>query len=72
MELVFPLTFSTMYDPAPIKVGVRGIGYGVSVTAGATIVNALMSILPKYNKELLLASCVVMSEYYYVSMLIPY
>lgn len=51
-----------MYDPTPIRVGIKGIGYGISVTAGATIVNALMSVLPKYNRELLLASCVIMSE----------
>lgn len=63
LKIVFPLTFSTMYDPTPIRVGVKGIGYGISVTAGATIVNALMTILPKYNRELLLASCIVMSEF---------
>jgi hypothetical protein len=58
-----------MYDPTAIKVGVKAIGYGVSVTAGAIIVNALMSILPKYNRELLLASSLVRGNEYYPSSL---
>jgi hypothetical protein len=59
---VFPATFQTLYDPDPLQVGLKGLGYGISVTAGAAIVNALMTFLPKYNRELLLASCVVMSK----------
>ncbi|SMQ47638.1 unnamed protein product [Zymoseptoria tritici ST99CH_3D7] len=59
----FPATFSSLYNPDPIQVGLKGLGYGISVTAGAASVNALMTYLPKYNRELLLGSCVLMTAF---------
>ncbi|KJY00781.1 hypothetical protein TI39_contig312g00027 [Zymoseptoria brevis] len=59
----FPATFSSLYNPDPIQVGLKGFGYGISVTAGAASVNALMTYLPKYNRELLLGSCVLMTAF---------
>lgn len=58
----FPLTFTTLFNPDPIQVGLKGLGYGISVTAGATIINGLLSVFPKHNRELLVFSAVVMSE----------
>ena len=66
-EIVFPLTFADVYTPDPIQVGLKGLGYGISVTAGAAVVNWLLSVLKNYNRELMIASCVVMSTYQTIS-----
>lgn len=60
--LVFPLTFANVYNPDPVQIGLKGLGYGISVTAGAVIVNWLLSLFKNNNRELMIASCVVMSE----------
>lgn len=58
----FPLTFSTLFSPDPIQVGLKGLGYGISVTAGAVTVNALLSVFKGHNRELLVFSTVIMSK----------
>lgn len=40
----YPLTFSAVYDPAPVQVGLKGLGYGISVTLGATVGNLAFSV----------------------------
>ncbi|KAL1908635.1 hypothetical protein Sste5344_005459 [Sporothrix stenoceras] len=40
----FPLTFSTVYNPDPVQIGLKGLGYGLSVTSGAIFFNALLSV----------------------------
>lgn len=52
-----------MYTPDPIQVGLKGLGYGISVTAGTTIVNWLLSVFKNYNRELMIVSCVLMSKF---------
>lgn len=59
----FPLTFTTLFNPDPIQVGLKGLGYGISVTAGAVLVNALLSVLKGHNRELLVFSTVLMSKW---------
>lgn len=59
----FPLTFTAMYDPAPVQVGLKGLGYGISVTMGATIFNALLSAWKGYNRALLLSACILMTAF---------
>lgn len=61
--LVFPLTFADVYTPDPIRVGLKGLGYGISVTLGATVFNALLSIFKNNNRELMIISCVIMSRF---------
>lgn len=61
-SLVFPLTFSAVYAPDPVQVGLKGLGYGISVTAGAAIINWALSIFKNHNRELMIACCIVMSE----------
>lgn len=39
----FPLSFSSVYDPDPVQVGLKGLGYGISTTVGAVFFNALLS-----------------------------
>ncbi|KAG4441501.1 hypothetical protein IFR05_003028 [Cadophora sp. M221] len=59
----FPLTFSTVYAPDPVQVGLKGLGYGISVTAGATIVNWALSIFKNHNRELMIACCIIMTAF---------
>lgn len=53
----------TNYYPAghPILVGVRAIGYCISILAGATIMNALISYTNGHVREMLTACCVLMT-----------
>ncbi|KAH6869408.1 major facilitator superfamily domain-containing protein [Thelonectria olida] len=39
----FPLTFSAVYTPDPVQIGLKGLGYGISITAGAVFFNSLLS-----------------------------
>ncbi|KIW98275.1 uncharacterized protein Z519_01859 [Cladophialophora bantiana CBS 173.52] len=39
----FPISFSTLWSPDPVQVGLKGLGYGISTTAGAVFWNALLS-----------------------------
>ena len=57
----FPLEFSTVFDPDPVKVGLRGLAPGLSTTFGAVIANAALSWFKGHNREILLAGCVIMS-----------
>lgn len=60
----FPLTFSTIYNPDPVQVGLKGLGYGISTTVGAVVFNALLSskIEAKY---ILLTAATLMSKLKY-------
>ncbi|KAH7142914.1 major facilitator superfamily domain-containing protein [Dactylonectria estremocensis] len=40
----FPLTFSAVYTPDPVQIGLKGLGYGISITAGAVFFNSLLSV----------------------------
>lgn len=57
----YPLSFATMYNPDPIQVGLKGLGYGISVTAGAVFFNALLSTSIE-AKWILLVSATIMSK----------
>jgi hypothetical protein len=57
----FPLSFSTVWSPDPVQVGLKGLGYGISTTVGAVFFNSLLSTrLPA--KYILLISAVLMSK----------
>ncbi len=58
----FPLTFTAVFNPDPISVGLKGLGYGISVTAGACVINALLTVFKGHNRELLIFSTVLMSK----------
>lgn len=59
----FPLEFSAVFPPDPVQVGLKGLGPGLSVTLGATLVNAALSWLKGHNRELLLVSTVIMTAF---------
>lgn len=57
----FPMSFSTVFDPDPIQVGLKGIGYGLSTIIGAALANSLLSTkIPA--KYILLVGAVLMSK----------
>lgn len=59
--MFWPTQAFNVYGHDPIGVGIRGIPVGFSILAGACIVLWLLSILRGHNKELLIASSVLMT-----------
>ncbi|KEF62014.1 uncharacterized protein A1O9_03586 [Exophiala aquamarina CBS 119918] len=57
-----PLTYSTVFEPDPIQVGVKGLGYSIAITVGASVMNTMLTLLKGHNREILLVSCVLMSS----------
>ncbi|KIW09922.1 hypothetical protein PV08_11698 [Exophiala spinifera] len=58
----FPLSFGAVYDPDPVQVGLKGLGYGISTTIGAVFFNALLSTkIPA--KVILLVATVLMTAF---------
>lgn len=57
----FPLEFSTVFKPDPVRVGLRGLAPGIGTTIGAVLANAALSWLKGHNREILLAGCIIMS-----------
>lgn len=58
----FPITFSDVYSPDPVQVGLKALGYGFSVTLGASCGNAALSLWKGHNREILIVSCMIMSK----------
>lgn len=59
--MFWPTQAFNVYGHDPIGVGLRGLPIGFSILAGAVIVLMLLSILRGHNKELLIASSVLMT-----------
>ena len=59
---VYPLLYSTLYDPAPVKVGVKAIGVGTCTMFGAVFFNAMLSITKGRAREVLLCASIIMSK----------
>ena len=59
----FPLTFSAVYSPDPVQIGLKGLGYGISVTAGAVFFNSLLSVKAIPASAILTISAALMSEF---------
>ncbi|KAL9598042.1 MAG: hypothetical protein Q9219_004736 [cf. Caloplaca sp. 3 TL-2023] len=59
--LFWPTQAFNVYGQDPIGVGVRGIPIGFSILAGAFIVLWLLSVFRGHNKELMIASSVLMT-----------
>ena len=57
----WPTQSYNMYDHDPIQVGIRGIPVGTGILAGAFIVLCLLSAFRGHNKELMIASSVLMT-----------
>jgi hypothetical protein len=59
----FPLSFSAVYNPDPIQIGLKGLGYGISVTCGAVFFNALLSVRKLQASHILLVGTVLMTVF---------
>jgi hypothetical protein len=59
----FPLSFSAVYDPHPIQVGLKGLGYGLSVTCGAVLFNAMLSAKKLQASHILLVATIMMTVF---------
>jgi hypothetical protein len=57
----FPVTFTRVYDPDPIKIGVRGLGPAFTTAIGAISFNAALSAFPNRTREVLLLAVVIMT-----------
>jgi hypothetical protein len=59
--MFWPTQAFNVYGHDPVGVGLRGLPIGFSILAGAVIVLMLLSILRGHNKELLIASSILMT-----------
>ena len=57
-----PFVNQDIYNPDPVQVGLKGLGPGFSVTLGAVLVNAALSLWKGHNRELLLGAAIMMSR----------
>ncbi|KIW37708.1 uncharacterized protein PV06_10339 [Exophiala oligosperma] len=58
---MYPLTFSTVYDPAPVKVGTKAVGVAVCNIAGAVFFNAMLSVTKGHAREILFIASAIMT-----------
>ena len=59
----WPLTISTVYDPYPIKIGLRGLSAGFATAIGAIFWNALLSTFPGDCKWILFVSAGLLTAF---------
>jgi hypothetical protein len=59
----FPVTFTSVYDPDPVKIGVRGLGPAFTTAVGAIGFNAALSFFPNHTREVLLLAVLLMTGF---------
>lgn len=59
----FPVTFTSVYDPDPVKIGVRGLGPAFTTAIGAIGFNAALSAFPSRTREVLLVAVLMMTGF---------
>jgi hypothetical protein len=57
----FPITFSSVYDPDPVKIGLRAMGPAFTTAIGAILFNAALSVFPGRAREVLLVAVLLMT-----------
>ena len=57
-----PVLNETVFHTSPVKIGLKGLGPGFSVTVGAVLVNAALSIWKGHNRTLLLGATILGSK----------
>ena len=57
-----PIVNESVYVTSPVQVGLKGLGPGFSVTLGAVLVNAALSLWKGHNRELLLGAILMASK----------
>ncbi|KAF2649675.1 MFS general substrate transporter [Lophiostoma macrostomum CBS 122681] len=59
----FPITFSSVYDPIPVQIGLKGLGPAFTTTIGAIGFNAALSTFPGRSREILLVAILFMTGF---------
>jgi hypothetical protein len=59
----FPVTFTSVYDPDPVRIGVRGLGPAFTTALGAIGFNAALSAFPNRTREVLLFAVLLMTGF---------
>ena len=59
--MFWPTQAFNVYGHDPVQVGIRGIPVGFSILTGACVVLWLLSVFRGHNRELLIASSVLMT-----------
>ncbi|KAH7384489.1 major facilitator superfamily domain-containing protein [Pyrenochaeta sp. MPI-SDFR-AT-0127] len=59
----FPVTFTSVYDPVPVRIGLRGMAPGISTAIGAIFFNAMLSTFPGHTREVLLSAVAMMTAF---------
>ncbi len=59
--MFWPTQAFNVYGHDPVGVGIRGLPVGFSILTGAVVVLWLLSVLRGHNKELMIASSVLMT-----------
>jgi hypothetical protein len=59
----FPVTFSSVYDPIPVQIGLKGLGPAFTTTIGAIGFNAALSTFPGRSREILLVAILFMTGF---------
>lgn len=57
----FPITFTSVYDPDPVKVGLRAMPPSFTTAIGAILFNAALSVFPGHAREVLLVAVLLMT-----------
>ncbi|OCK81189.1 MFS general substrate transporter [Lepidopterella palustris CBS 459.81] len=59
----FPVAFSTVYNPDPVQIGLKGLGPAISTTLGAIFFNSMLSTFGGHSREILLVALIVMTSF---------
>lgn len=59
----FPLAFSNVYTPDPVKIGARGLGPAFATASGAILFNAALSRFPGHTRYVLLLAVSLMTGF---------
>jgi len=59
----FPVTFSSVYTPDPVSIGLRGLGPALTTAVGAIFFNAALSRFPGHTREVLLVAVGIMTAF---------
>ncbi|KAF2468594.1 putative major facilitator superfamily transporter [Lindgomyces ingoldianus] len=59
----FPITFSSVYDPTPVQIGLKGLPPAFATTFGAIGFNAALSTFPSRSREILLVALFIMTAF---------
>lgn len=59
----FPVTFTNVYDPDPVQIGLRGIAPAFTTALGAIGFNAALSAFPNRTREVLLVAVLLMTGF---------